>query len=220
MMSLDKVAHITRIDANMEAFLSVIYGGYYGGYEGLAIGIVAGLIGLNQNYMPTTLCGSANHPLYRCGSAPGLIWSKSLALQALARNTKLLITSMNSTAGGPGTKTTLYENAAMSTANVVSGVCALESSLSANGVNPGHACGLEAKIASEVGKAVAGMTRAEANSLLQQLIPLYADDLQKRPIGKSFDEVYDLETVRPTPEWQGTYEEVKLDLGKMGWHLH
>ena len=216
---LSKVAHITRIDANMEAFLSVIYGGYYGGYEGLAIGIAAGLIALNQNYMPTTLCGSANHPLYRCGSAPGLIWAKSLALQALSRNTKLLITSMISTAGGPGTRSILYENAAMATANVVSGVCVVESCLAANGVNPGHASGLEAKLACEVGKASAGMTRGEANALCEKLVPRYLDGLQQRPIGRPFNEVYDLETLQPIPEWQGMYEEVKGELRDMGWPL-
>jgi hypothetical protein len=30
------------------------------------------------------------------------------------------------------------------------------------------------------------------------------------PIGKPFNEVYDVETVQPKPEWQKTYEEVVM----------
>ncbi len=42
------------------------------------------------------------------------------------------------------------------------------------------------------------------------------DDLENKPIGKPFEEVYDIDKVEPTPEWQGMYDEVRDELIKMG----
>jgi hypothetical protein len=125
---LSKVTHTTRIGGNMESYLNVIYGGFFGGPEGMAIGLTAGPIILNQNYMGTTMSVSSAHPFLHCGSTAGQIWAQSLAFQALAKNTDLLIASMNKPAGGPGTKSILYENSALTIANVVSGLSVVESS--------------------------------------------------------------------------------------------
>jgi methylamine--corrinoid protein Co-methyltransferase len=79
-----------------------------------------------------------------------------------------------------------------------------------------HASGLDAKICGEVVHAVAGMGREQANELVKQLIPLYLADLPNEPSGKPFEEVYDVEKIVPTPEWQGMYDEVRNELLKMG----
>ena len=120
---LSKVAHINRINANMEAYLNIIYGGYLGGPEGVAIGLAAGLIVLNQNYMGTTLSVSSAHPFIHSDALPPLLWAQSLAFQAISRNTHLLIASLCKPISGPGTKTLLYECAAFTMAGVVSGLC-------------------------------------------------------------------------------------------------
>jgi methylamine--corrinoid protein Co-methyltransferase len=213
---LSKVAHTTRIGGNIEAYLNVIYGGFFGGPEGMAIGLTAGPIVLNQNYMGTTLSVSSAHPNLHCGSTAPQIWAQSLAFQALSRNTNLILASMNKPASGPGTKSILYENAALTIANVVSGLSVVESSMSASGVNPKHASGLDSKICGEVAHAVAGMSREKANDIANQLVGLYEPDLAGKPIGKPFDEVYDVECTTPTPEWQGLYDEVKRELTQLG----
>jgi methylamine--corrinoid protein Co-methyltransferase len=212
---LSKVAHTTRIGGNMESYLNVIYGGFFGGPEGMAIGLTAGPIVLNQNYMGTTVSVSSAHPFLHCGSTSAQIWAQSLAFQALAKNTDLLIASMNKPASGPGTKSILYENSALTIANVVSGLSVVESSMSAGGVNEKHASGLDSKICGEVAQAAAGMDREQANEIVKKLAGLYEPILKEKPIGKPFDEVYDVERIRPTPEWQGMYDEVKNELVQM-----
>ena len=212
---LSKVAHTTRIGGHMESYLNVIYGGFFGGPEGMAIGLTAGPIILNQNYMGTTVSVSSAHPFLHCGSTSAQIWAQSLAFQALARNTDLLIASMNKPASGPGTKSILYENSALTIANVVSGLSVVESSMSAGGVNEKHASGLDSKICGEVAQAAAGMDREQANEIVKKLAGLYEPILKENPIGKPFDEVYDVERIRPTPEWQGMYDEVKNELVQM-----
>ena len=49
-----------------------------------------------------------------------------------------------------------------------------------------------------------------SGSLLRSTCP----NLDQRPIGKPFPEVYDPVTLKPLPEWQGVYEEVKAELSK------
>ncbi len=213
---LSKVTHTTRIGANMEAYLNIIFGGYFGGTEGVAIGLAAGPIILNQNYMGTTYSVAPSHPFLHCGSTSEMIWAQSLAFQAVSRNTNLLIASMTKPAGGPGTRSILYENAAITIANVTSGLSVVESCMSASGTHPRHASGLDSKICGEVAHAATGLSREQANKIVKQLTEKYEKGLSEKPAGKPFEEVYDLETITPTAEWQGLYDEVKLELQQMG----
>jgi methylamine--corrinoid protein Co-methyltransferase len=213
---LSKVAHITRIGGVMECYYNPIFGGYVGGAEGVAVAIVAALILLNQVDMADTIATRPNHPFLGCDTTPELLWAMSVALQGLSRNTNLLVGALTGPAGGPGTKTLLYENAAFSIATTVSGQAMLEASHSAGGNVPRHVSGLDAKICGEVAYASRGMSREEANSLVKRLISIYQPELTTQPIGKPFEQVYDVDKVEPTPEWQGMYDEVRNDLISMG----
>jgi hypothetical protein len=51
------------------------------------------------------------------------------------------------------------------------------------------------------------------------LVAKYKPDLDKRPVGLAFPEVYDVTTVRPLPAWLEMYEEVKGELRQMGLSL-
>jgi methylamine---corrinoid protein Co-methyltransferase len=217
---LSKVAHTTRIGGNIEAYLNVIYGGFFGGPEGMAIGLAAGPIILNQNYMGTTLSVSSAHPNLHCGSTAAQIWAQSLAFQALSRNTNLILASMNKPASGPGTKSILYENSALTIANVASGLSVVESSMSASGIHHMHASGLDSKICGEVARAALGMERGQADEIVKKLTVLYEPVLEQKPIGRPFDEVYDVERIQPTPEWQDMYDEVKNELVGLGLGLN
>lgn len=213
---LSKVAHIARIGGVMECYYNPIYGGYVGGAEGVAVAIVAALILLNQIDMADTLATRPNHPFLGCDTTPELLWAISVALQGLSRNTNLLVGALTGPAGGPGTKTMLYENAAFTIASTVSGQAMIEASHSAGGNVPRHVSGLDAKLCGEVAHAVRGMKLDEANALVKRLIALYEPQLSTQPVGKPFEQVYDVENVEPTAEWQGTYDEVRDELIKMG----
>jgi methylamine--corrinoid protein Co-methyltransferase len=213
---LSKVAHITRIGGVMESYYNPIYGGYVGGAEGVAVAIVAALILLSQTNMTDTVATRPDHPFLSCNTTAELLWAQSVAFQGLAKNTNLVFGSLVGPAGGPGTKTLLYENAAFTIATTVSGQSMIEASHSAGGAVPRHVSGLDAKICGEVAYAVRGMSREQANDLVQRLHKIYEPELQKKPIGKPFEEVYDVDNVEPTAEWQGMYDEVRNELIKMG----
>jgi len=214
---LSIVTHSIRTGTILEAYYNPIYGGYVGGGEGIAIAVVGGLILLNQCHPGHTYNTRPNHPFFNCDTTPEMIWAIGLGVQGLTRNTNLLVDTLVGPAGGPGTKTMLYENAAFVAATTVSGQSLMTSCHSSSGgATPRHASGLDSKICGEVTHAVRGMTRVEANEIVKQITPLYVDDLDKNPIGKPFEEVYDIEKVVPTPEWQGMYDEVKEELIKLG----
>ena len=88
--------------------------------------------------------------------------------------------------------------------------------MTAGGVNPRHASGLELKFSGEVAHAVAGMKREEANEIIKQLVPLYEPVLKDKPIGLPFEEVYDVSTVTPKPFWQDMVNDVKEELVDLG----
>ena len=214
---LSIVTHSVRTGTILEAYYNPIYGGYVGGAEGVAVAIVGGLILLNQVHPGHTYNTRPNHPFFNCDTTPELIWAISLGVQALTRNTNLLVDTLVGPAGGPGTKTMLYENAAFVASTTVSGQSLMTSCHSASGGSiPRHASGLDSKICAEVTHAVSGMTRAEVNEIVKQIIPLYVDDLNKKPLGKPFEEVDDLDNVEPIPEWQGMYDEGRDELIGLG----
>lgn len=214
---LSIVTHSIRTGTILEAYYNPIYGGYVGGAEGVTVAIVGGLILLNQVHPGHTYNTRPNHPFFNCDTTPELIWAIALGVQALTRNTNLLVDTLVGPAGGPGTKTMLYENAAFVAATTVSGQSLMTSCHSSSGGSiPRHASGLDSKICAEVTHSVSGMTRAEVDEIVKQIIPLYIDELDKKPIGKPFEEVYDIDNVEPTPEWQDMYDEVRQELVDFG----
>ena len=84
--------------------------------------------------------------------------------------------------------------------------------------HPEYASGMEARIGAEAGHVVAwqGMQREQVNELVKQLLAEYEDQIETAPLGKRFDECYDLTTVQPTQEYLDLYEERKVRLTKLG----
>lgn len=213
---MTKVAHLVKSGSIIHSFYNTIYGGTVGGREGMAIAIVGGCILLQMAYMTRTHSVSPTHPFYGNTTTPDILRAIAPAQQALTRNTHLMTDVVITPVGGPGTKTLLYEVAAQAIVATVSGSSALIGPRSGAGIEPGHVSGLEARFMAEIAHSVTGMTRDEANDLVTRIVACYADDLDKRPIGKRFDEVYDPVLVKPTEEWLSIYEEVKQELVNFG----
>jgi methylamine--corrinoid protein Co-methyltransferase len=214
------ITHIKNLDGFMAPYYNPIYGGHGGGAEGISILAAGGLILLHQITMGQTFSTRPTHPFYGCDTTPEILWATSLALQALSRNSNLMTAALAGPAGGPGTKTIIYENAAFALMSLSSGASELLGSHSAGGSVPRHGSGLDPRICVEIARTMPGLTREEANELLSQIVPLYVDELGKKPIGKPFEEVYNLDTIEPTPEWQGIYDEVREELIQMGLPLN
>ena len=213
---MTKVAHLIKTGSIIHSFYNTIYGGMTGGREGMAIAIVGGCILMQMAYMTRTHSVSPTHPFYGNTTTPDILRALAPAEQALSRNTHLLNDVVITPVGGPGTKTLLYEVAAQAMVAVASGAAALIGPRSAAGTEPGHVSGLEARWMAEVAHATAGMSRVEANEIATEIVRRYQPDLDKRPVGKRFDEVYDVVRVRPKPEWLALYEEVKGELAALG----
>jgi methylamine--corrinoid protein Co-methyltransferase len=212
---LATTTHIHNLGGFIGAYYNPIYGGHVGGAEGVAVAVAAGMILLNQVTVGHSFSTRPTHPFFGCDTTPEILWATSLGVQALARNTNLMLTTLAGPAGGPGTKNIVYENAAFALMSVSSGVSELLASHSAGGAVPRHGSGLDALICAELTQALPGLTRQEANDLVARLVPLYQPDFEKKPIGRPFEEVYDVENVEPTSEWQGIYDAVKDEM--IGW---
>ncbi len=212
---LIKSVHYAHTGSFAHNFYNPIYGGYVGGGEGMAIAIVAGMVLMKASLGGVTQNPGPSHAHLSCDTSPDMIVSQAVAFQGLNRNTHLLTSAFARPVGGPGTKDILYESAALAIASVPSGIALMEGVQSASGRFTAHVSGLEARFTAQIAHAAEGLTRQEADPLVRKLVEKFKDNQQSMPIGKPFNEVYDVETVRPTPEWQDIYEEVvTIDIEK------
>ena len=203
---LIKATHFNYTGAISHNFYNPIYGGYVGGGFGLAVAIVAGMILLRATLWGESVNPGPSHAHLSCNTFPDMITSQSVAFQALSRNTHLLTAGFVRPVSGPCVKNIFYEIAALIIASVVSGVAFVKGVQSATGRFPLHCTGLEARFMAQVAHAAESMTREDADPIVRRLIEKYKNHLNSMDIGKPFQQVYDLELLKPTQEWQQLYQ--------------
>lgn len=214
---LNKLAYTTIHDVLTSPFSNPIYGGLGGGVEGQAVLLCAGLIACGTILFGTTNGCCPTHPVFFCSDTKEIMQFNSVVFQAIARNSKIMTRIPQTFVGGPGTKTLLYEVIASTTNLTKSGVTRLQGPRPATGAYSGLCSGLEARFAGEVSRAAVKLTREEADKIVRKAYAMYEDDLDKKPYGKPFWEVYDVKTIKPTEEWQRMYDEVREEA--IGWGL-
>jgi methylamine---corrinoid protein Co-methyltransferase len=151
-------------------------------------------------------------------STRAVMWVQGIVEQAFARNAPSIIVADIYPKSGALTRELLYEVAANAIAITVSGGH-LEGVGAADGALP-NGTGLEARWMGEVGHAVtqARMDLEGANRLVLRLLERYEPVFQQaggNP-GVPFTQAYDPVTVRPRPEWEQLYREVKAELRQFG----
>lgn len=198
---------------------SPMIGGYAGPPEGAAIAGVAWAI--TQYYVHfADYGGCAMMDIrYNCNTNRDGIWALSMTMQALSRNTDLLIQSVCNQLGGPMSEMLLWESAAILMALSVSGSSVVIGPRTSGGKWTDHLSPLECRFCGEVLHACAGMSREQANQIVKELLPKYENKLQDPDIGVTFQECYDVETITPKPEWQAMYDHVKKEVIEMGMPL-
>jgi methylamine--corrinoid protein Co-methyltransferase len=116
-----------------------------------------------------------------------------------------------------GTVNALYECAANAIVAVTSGQ---HSGPGPSGVIGGEdvdmITAVEQQMVGEVSRAVTGMPRKEADEIAAYCLSKYEPTLFNPPMGKRFQELYDVDKLKPKDEWIGTFEEVKKDLAGRG----
>ena len=214
---MKKVPFLLQKGYNKYGLYGPIMGGYAGGPEATAVVHVAHhFLGLTV-FQVQWHDGFPLHLMEGCNSTRNLLWLISVTGQAIARNSHLLIGVSPFTAAGPCTEMVVYELAATSLAAVVSGLHLNPAAIARN-KHPERSSGMEARISAETGYAAAGqgVTRDEANGIVKKILDEYESDINDAPLGKRFDECYDLSTVRPTREYLDIYDSCKEKLRKIG----
>jgi methylamine--corrinoid protein Co-methyltransferase len=216
---LIRTCHYVQTNSFAHNFYNPIFGGYAGGAEGVAVAQVAGFILMKATLFGESFNAGPSHAHMSTNTFPPLIPAQALAHQALSRNTNITCANFTRPNAGPGEKDLLYEIAAYQLALVTSGVEIATGVQTATGRHEAHCSPLEVRFLIRVARAAEKMTRQEADPLVKQLIGLYKDGQKENKIGKPFPEVYDLDTLEPTPEWMAVYEQVINELGDMGLNI-
>jgi methylamine--corrinoid protein Co-methyltransferase len=214
---MKKVPFLLQKGYNKYGLYGPIMGGYAGGPEATAVVHVAHhFLGLTV-FQVQWHDGFPLHLMQGCNSTRDLLWLISTTGQALARNTSLLIGVSPFTAAGPCTDMVVYELAATVLSAVVSGLHLNPAAIARN-KHPERSSGMEARISAETGHLVArqGISRAEANETVKKILGEYEAQISDAPLGKRFDECYDLESVRPTREYLDLYDRCKEKLRGFG----
>lgn len=147
-----------------------------------------------------------------------MLWAISVSSQAISRNSHLPLLDLTYVAAGPMTEMCLYEIAAAVITDVVSGGN-IEFGGVAKATTMDHLTPLEPFFASQIARATAGMSRTECNEIVKQLLSKYEDKLGDPPVGKKFQECYNLETLEPCAEYVDLYHRVKAELSGYGLKL-
>lgn len=215
---LNKVTVALSMGGAIGMCFGPMLGGYAGGPEGTAVSNVAhhmmGILAYQSSWLlPFTI-----HLRYVASSSRDMLWVISTMGQAVSRNTHLLSLNLNYTTAGPCTSMCLYETTASVTAAVVSGL-SIESLGVATNKHEDRTTPVEPRISAEVGHAVAGMKRSDANELVKSLLAKYEPKLGSAPLGKSLYECWDADARKPSKEYQGVIRRYKSEMADLGLEL-
>ncbi len=211
----NEIAYVRDVGGRILAETTPLLGGFCGGPEGVAVASVAyhlhGLLVLRgdcQLHCPL-------HLKFVCATAPMVLWALSLGAQAITRNSHSPMMISPFLAAGPMEEMCFLEAAAAVTAVVVSG-SNLEAQVTYGGATTDLTGPLTTQFSGEVGHAVAGMTRKEANQIVKGMVDQFKDKFANAPRGKSYQEAYDMKTGKPLPETWDKYEQMKNKIKGLG----
>ena len=216
--NLVRAANSVEYGMRNASLACTMVGGLAGDAPGATMVIMASMMAANILCLADYhLC----HPIHITSvatGARGCLWLQSVCCQAFARNAPAIIVCDVYPKSGGLTRELLYEAAASALVITVSGGH-IEGCGSADGNLP-NGTGLEVRLMGEVSRTATrmGLTRKSAGEMVRKLLEKYEPVLTVpggNP-GRSFDQCYDLETIRPVPEWEEMYEQVKAELKDMG----
>lgn len=215
---LSRVAFIHSQGMHVVNLMTPLVGGLGGGAEGTAIVNIAshilGVICYGASYHDMGhMSLHWSHNTDRLG-----LWIYAVAGQAIARNTPFITKNAIYTRSGLGTEEILWEIAAGAIASTPCGIHQMGVGVRGGSVVD-QTSGLEARFNAEVAHAALNLTREEANRLVKKCLEKYEVTLKNPPPGKSFPELYDLNTLSPREFWLDAYAKVREQLVEIGLEL-
>jgi methylamine--corrinoid protein Co-methyltransferase len=215
---LNKVTSVLSLGGPIGMCFGPLLGGYSGGPEGTAVSNIAHHMMGILTYQAGWLLPFPLHLRYVSSSSRELLWLISLTGQAVARNSHMISVNLNYTSAGPTTPMSLYETSASVTAAVVSGQ-SIESVGVASNKHEDRTSPVEPRISAEVGHAVAGMKRADANELVKALLAKYESRLADPPPGKNLYECWDPDKRAPSKDFRKMVLAFKRTMSGLGVEL-
>lgn len=215
MQRLNEIQYCLSSNCNINAEGGPVLGGMCGGPEGTAIATVA------YHLLAILVLRGSSHLSFPinfstiCSSSRDLLWSVSLAVQAISRNSHFPIMIVPFTAAGPAEEMCFLEAAATITAIITSGA-SIEALATHKIVKTDLQSPIGPLFASEVAHSAVGMTRKEGKKIVNKLLAMYEKGLDNPPMGKTYQESYDVKTGRPFPETMETYEKAKKKISDLG----
>jgi len=215
MDTLCKAAYLASWGANIGGESGPLVGGYAGGPAGTAIANVAymlvGLLVLDCDYHLTFPV----HITRGCSTTREVLWCVAASSQAISRNTREPVWSLGYIAAGPMTKQFYYESAAYIAAAISSGM-SIQTTHPAKAILNDYVTPMEMRGTVELAEACAGMKRTEANELVKALLRKYEGRIDDAPVGRKYQDCFDVSTGQPCQEYVDLYGEVKDELRSIG----
>jgi len=205
MEALTFVAHYRMNGVNIMCEQMPILGGWAGGVEETTI------VGVASHLNTPVLVGGdwhldgPTHVRWGITTARETLLVAAHISRAIEKHTHLLTGNQYYTAAGPCTEMCLLEAAAQAVNDTVSGRELMSGCASAKGTALDRTTPIESRMMAYAARAVAGMDTECANFLLDKLVTHYEGPGPKRnfntaPVGKTFQECYDVNTLNPTEE--------------------
>ena len=193
-------------------------GGYCGDVEGAVICSIAESLAGPMLYNAVINHNCVMESLEASASTRKAIWGTHLASAAVNTYTNLpAIWGAYLTMAGPCTDMIFYEIAAQTISTVMAG-CNPFGVAPNQGTTPNYCTPMECQFMAEVAYATTQIDRQTAGRLVEQLVQKYEPALETKnyPKGKTFAELYDLQTIEPKEEYQLLHEKIWQELEQMG----
>jgi methylamine---corrinoid protein Co-methyltransferase len=216
--NLTRVANSLGYGMKNASLATVMVGGLAGDAPGAAVVQAASFMAANLVCQADIHLLHPIHIRHVATSTRSVLWVQSVVAQAFARNAPCIIVADIYPKSGIMTAEIFYEVAANAMAACISGAH-LEGVGAADGALP-NSSGLEVRFMAEVGQAVTrqGMDMQEANALTNLLLGRY-EHIFQNPAGNPgvrFDAAYNVHSLKPLPEWETLYKQVKAEIRKFG----
>lgn len=215
--SLHKCIQTLSVGGFIESGSPNMIGGFTGGPETSAIASIAGDL-LQFSLHQAHLCGDPAYDIRYSGNCGRhALWSQTVANEAIARNTHIIMLKTINQVGGPCTEMFYWETIVGFAANSASGLSYTIAPRSAGGRWKNHLTPLDIWFAAACHKGGAYLSLEKANTIANTLIPKYERfHSEEPPKGRPFQELYDLETLEPIGEHLDLYLKMRKlseDLG-------
>lgn len=193
-----------------------MFGGYCGGIEETAICDVAATLASYALMDCDIHLDGPIHIRWGTTTTRETLQIAAHSAAAIDLNTNLLLGNQYYTLAGPCTEMCLLETAAQAITDTASGRELISGAASSKGVVKDRTTGMEARMMGEAAISAAGMDIQEANAVLDNLVSLYERNFSRPPVGKRFQDCYDITSVTPSKEYLKVYEKAISTLNKCG----